>query len=68
MHKFDCNAHKSFKRPVWVEPAKLPIVICTVVDCATPVCALVIIAAAANMGMQPLSPETNACESVAVGP
>ena len=63
VHKFDCNAKKSFKREPAVEPDKLPSVIWTVVDCATPDCALPDVAAAANMGKHPLSADTNACDA-----
>ena len=54
--------------PVVVEPAKLPIVICTVVVCATPAAAVPAMAPAANMGKHPLSFAINACEVVAVKP
>ena len=69
MHKFDCNAKKSFKRePAVAVFAALPSVIWTVVDCATPPAAVPDVAAGVNMGKHPLSPDTNASESVVVAP
>ena len=48
--------------------AALPKVICTAMACATPVTAVPAMAPAANIGRQPLSPDTNACVVVAVRP
>ena len=68
MHKFDCNANKSFNMPVAVEAATLPSVICCVKVCGTPAVATVVSAAAAIWGTQPLSPDTNACVTVGLVP